>query len=93
MKLTAGDRSATLSRFGAVVKTDAVEFGGSYITWGAVSSFEFLEAAAAHDKVEISEPGAVTAVTRVTTLSTAGLSQAISEVRQRCGPLLPRTSW
>ena len=93
MKLTAGDRSATLSRFGSVVKTDAIESGGSYITWGAVSSFEFLEAAAAHDKVEISEPGDATAIARVTKLSTAGLSQAISAVRQRCGPLLPRTSW
>ena len=49
--------AATLSRFGSVVKTDSVESGGSYITWAALSSFEFLEAAAARDKIEITEPG------------------------------------
>jgi hypothetical protein len=85
MKLAAGDRSATLSRFGSVVKLDAVEPGGSYITWAAASSFEFLEAVAARDKIEITEPGGADAAARVTTLSTAGLSQAISALRQRCG--------
>lgn len=83
MKLAAGDRSATLSRFGSVVKLEAVEPGGSYITWAAASSFEFLETVAARDEIEITEPGGADA--GVTTLSTAGLSQAISALRQRCG--------
>jgi hypothetical protein len=85
MKFAAGDRSATLSKFGSVVKANAVEIGGSYITWGAVSSFEFLEAAAARDKIEIAEPGDADAEPRITTLSTTGLSQTIAALRQRCG--------
>jgi len=85
MKLAAGDRIATLSRFGSVVKADAVESGASYITWGAVASFEFLEAAAARDKIEITEPGDGDAAARVIKLSTAGLSHAVSALRQRCG--------
>jgi hypothetical protein len=85
MKLAAGDRSATLSRFGSVVKLEAVEPGGSYITWAAVSSFEFLEAVAARDQLEIIEPGGADTPARVTTLSTAGLLQAVSALRQRCG--------
>jgi hypothetical protein len=85
MKLAAGDRSATLSRFGSVLKTNALESGGSYIPWTALSSFEFLEAAAARDKIEITEPGDADAAARVTKLSTAGLSQAVSALRQRCG--------
>jgi len=84
VKLAAGDRSATLSRFGSVVQLDAVEPGGSYITWAAASSFEFLQATAASDKIEITEQGGADAAERVTTLSTAGLSQVISALRQRC---------
>jgi hypothetical protein len=86
MKLAAGDRVATLSRFGSVVKMDAVEHGASYMSWATLSSFEFLEAVAARDTIEISEPGDAEAVARVTKLSTAGLPQTISALRQRCGP-------
>jgi hypothetical protein len=85
MKLAAGDRSATLARFGSVVKTNAVESGGSYITWGTLSSFEFLESAAARDQIEMTEPGNADAAAHVTKLSTAGLSEAVSALRQRCG--------
>jgi hypothetical protein len=84
MRLAAGDRGTTLSSFGSVVKTNAIESGASYVTWGAVSSFAFLDAAAAHDNIEITEPGDADAGARVTT-STAGLSQAVSALRQRCG--------
>jgi hypothetical protein len=86
MKLAAGDRSATLSAFGSLVKTNAIESGGSYITWGTLSSFEFLEAAAARDQIEMTEPGDADTAARVTKLSTAGLSEAVSALRQRCGP-------
>jgi hypothetical protein len=85
MKLAAGDRVATLSRFGSVVKLDAVEPGASFISWATLSSFEFLEAVAARDRIEITEPGAADAA-RVIKLSTAGLSQAVSALRARCGP-------
>ena len=84
MKFAAGDRSATLSRFGSVVKANAVEPGGSYVTWGATSSFEFLEALAARERIEIAEPADGDAAPRVTTLSTAGLSRTISALQQRC---------
>ena len=84
MKFAAGDRSATLSRFGSVVKASAVEPGGSYVTWGATSSFEFLEALAARERIEIAEPADGDAAPRVTTLSTAGLSRTISALQQRC---------
>jgi hypothetical protein len=86
MKLAAGDRVATLSRFGSVVKMDAVEPGASYMSWATLSSFDFIEAVAARDTIEISEPGDAEAVVRVTKLSTAGLPQTISALRQRCGP-------
>lgn len=85
MKLAAGDRVATLSRFGSAVKLDAVEPDASFISWATLSSFEFLEAAAARDKIEITEPGATDAAARVITLSTAGLAQTVSALRQRCG--------
>jgi hypothetical protein len=85
MRLAAGDRGTTLSSFGSVVKTNAIESGASYVTWGAVSSFEFLDAAAAHDNIELTEPGDADAGARVTKLSTAGLPQAVSALRQRCG--------
>jgi hypothetical protein len=65
MKLAAGDRVATLSRFGSVIKMDAVEPGASYISWATLSSFEFLEAAATHDNIEITEPGDAGAAGRV----------------------------
>jgi hypothetical protein len=84
MTFAAGDRRITLSRFGSAVKLDAVEPGASYITWAAPSSFEFLEAVAARDKIEIAEISGADAAARVTKLSTAGLSQAISALRQRC---------
>ena len=84
MKLAAGDRVATLSRFGSVVKLDAVEPGASFISWATLSSFEFLEAVAASDRIELTEPGAADAP-RVTKLSTAGLSQTVSALRARCG--------
>ena len=84
MKLAAGDRVATLSRFGSVIKMDAVEPGASYISWATLSSFEFLEAAATHDSIEITEPGDAGAAGRVIRLSTAGLSQTVSALRQRC---------
>jgi hypothetical protein len=64
---------------------DAVEPGASYISWATLSSFEFLEAAATHDNIEIAEPGDAGAAGRVIRLSTAGLSQTVSALRQRCG--------
>src|SRR5262245_9375356 len=84
MKLAAGDRVATLSRFGSVVKLDAVEPGASFISWATLSSFEFLEAVEARSRIELTARGAAAAA-RVIKLSTAVLSQTVSALRVRCG--------
>ena len=59
--------------------------GGSYSFWGTSTSFEFLEAAAALDKIELTELGEANAVLRATTLSTGGMASAISALRKQCG--------
>jgi len=84
IKFAADERSTTLSRFGSVAKMEAIESGGSYSLWGGYESFEFLEAATALDKIEIIEQRDAKATSHVTRLSTAGLSEAISTLRQRC---------
>jgi hypothetical protein len=86
IKLAAAERSLELAKFGSVLTTNAIESGASYHTWGAVSSFEFLAAVAARDRLEITGPGEAATAPRVTKLSTAGLSQLISALQQRCGP-------
>jgi hypothetical protein len=86
IKFAAGERSVDLSRFGSVLTTNAIESGASYHTWGAVSSFEFLATIAARDTIEITGPDEVAPAAGVTKLSTAGLSQLISALQQRCGP-------
>jgi len=86
IRFAAGERSVALSRFGSVVTTNAIESGASYNTWGAVSSFEFLEAVAARTNMELVGSGDAEVPARITKLSTAGLSQAISALQLRCGP-------
>ena len=82
--LLADDRKTTLLGSGNVIKLDAIEPGSSYNVWTGFVPFEFLEAAAALDRIEISEHLGVDAAPHVTRLSTAGMVQAIAAMRQRC---------
>ena len=85
IEFAAGERSVTLAKFGAVVTTNAIESGASYHTWGTVTSFEFLAAAALRDTIEIAGPAVAQTPGQVTKLSTAGLPQLIAALQQRCG--------
>lgn len=84
IRLVSGDHRTMLSTAGSAFKMDAIENGTSYNLWFAYASFDFLEAAAAIGHIDIVESETVMVPPRVTTLSTAGLSQAISALRGRC---------
>jgi hypothetical protein len=84
IKLMADGRSVTFSSSATPVKLESIETGGSYNLWGTSASFEFLEAAAALDKIELTELGEANAVLRATKLSTGGMASAISALRKRC---------
>jgi len=84
ISLVAGEHRAMLSTSGSAFKMDAIENGTSYNIWFTHASYDFLEAAAALGHLDIVESETVMMAPRVTTLSTAGLSQAISALRLRC---------
>jgi hypothetical protein len=84
IKFAAGDQSASLTVSGSAFKMEAIEAGTSYSLWYAYARYDFFEAAAANQSVEIVESGTAGTPPRTTKLSTAGLSQAITALRQRC---------
>jgi hypothetical protein len=79
-----GNRKTRLVGTGSVFKLDAIENGASFELWGAEMSLTDVEAGAARDSFEISESYNADVAPRVTRLSTAGLSQAASALRERC---------
>ena len=85
IKLVADEHSATFSSSGSPVKLESIETGGSYNLWGTSVSFDFLETAAALDRIELTELGEANAVLRATKLSTGGMASAISTLRKHCG--------
>ena len=86
ISLMAGGRNFAFSRPGRVAKMDAIDTGGWFEPRVAVVPVEFFEAAAAVSSIEITESAAAGSTTssRVLTLSTVGLSQAVGTLRQRC---------
>ena len=89
IKLAVGDQSAALSASGAGFKVEAIESGTTYGLWSAHAPYEFFEAAAAAETVEIVESGSAGTTPHITRLSAAGLSQAIAALRKRCGDTCP----
>lgn len=87
IKLASGDQSASLSVSGSVFKMEAIENGTSYSLWYAYAPYELFEAAAS-EAVEIVESESANTTPRITRLSAAGLSQAITALRRRCSGAL-----
>src|SRR5262249_19683237 len=77
INLLADGQVTPLSGSGNVSKMDSIDTGGSFNTWFAYQPLDFFEAAAKHQTIEIVETGPAGAPARITTLSTAGLSQAV----------------
>jgi hypothetical protein len=84
IKLAAGSQSALLTSYGSPFKMEAIETGTSYHLWYAYARFDLFETAAARQLVELVESEQAGTPPRITKLSTAGLSQAITALRQRC---------
>ena len=84
IKLAVGNQSALLTSYGSPFKMEAVEAGTSYHLWYAYARYDLFETAAARQVVELVESEQAGTPPRITKLSTAGLSQAITALRQRC---------
>jgi hypothetical protein len=84
IRLAVGDQRTVLSVAGPPFKMEAIESGTLYNLWYAYASYDFLEGAVARGTVDIIESETIMHAPRVTTLSTAGLSQAIMALRLRC---------
>jgi hypothetical protein len=84
IKFAAGSQTVSLTAYGFPAKMDAIE-SGTLFAWSYMyARYDFLEAAAAGQVVEIVETDMASTTPRITKLSTAGLSQAIATMRQRC---------
>ena len=85
IKFAAGAESAALTRYS--YSSDVVgwiEAGTSYSQWYAYIKYDFFDTAATKGVVEIVESESTNTPPRIIRLSTAGLSQAIATMRQRC---------
>src|SRR5258708_9027839 len=83
VELTMAERKISLSG-GLFFKVDAIESGTSFELWSAELPLDLIEAASARDHVEIREIDSTRETARVTRLSTVGLPQAGSMLRNRC---------
>ena len=86
VKLVAEDRNVLLAGTGSVSRIDAIDTGGSFDRLFTIRPFEFFEAAAGHDKIDIIESDSTASGTqsRTTKLSTEGLPQALTALRRQC---------
>jgi hypothetical protein len=84
IKFAAGNQTVSLTAYGLPNKMDAIE-NGTLFAWSYMyARYDFFEAAAAGQVVSIIETDMLNPIPRITKLSTAGLSQAIATMRQRC---------
>ena len=83
VELTLAERKISLSG-GLLFKVDAIESGTSFELWSAQLPLDLIEAASARDHVEIRETDSTRETSRLTRLSTEGLSQAVTTLRGRC---------
>ena len=84
IKFAAGAQSAALTRYSYPSKAGWIEDGTSYSQWYGYVKYDFFDTAVTKEAVEIVESESTTAPPHITKLSTAGLSQAIAAMRQRC---------
>jgi len=84
IKFAAGAESAALTRYSYPSNVGWIETGTSYSQWYGYIRYDFFDKAMTKDVVEIVESESTNTPPRVTKLSTAGLSQAIATMRQRC---------
>jgi hypothetical protein len=82
-RLAIGERSFTFARAGAITKIDGLESGGSFDTRFDVKPLEFFEGVQSGDAIEIVATD-LQGTSRVTRLSTAGLSRALGALRSKC---------
>jgi hypothetical protein len=82
--LDTGERAAVFRASRTAKAIDSLETGVLFEGWFADQPFEFLEQAAARETIDLVERDLGGETTRVTTLSTAGLLQAIAALRKRC---------
>ena len=84
IKFAAGAESVALTRYTYASSAAWIEAGTSYSTWYAYVKYDFFNSAVTKDVVEIVESESADTPPRIIRLSTAGLSQAIATMRQRC---------
>jgi hypothetical protein len=91
IKLTIGDRDFSFAPKGSITKIDSIDTGRSFDVRFTYESFEFFEAAAARDSIDVIEtdPTDTARPPRVMKLSTSGLSKALQELQKECGDRLP----
>jgi hypothetical protein len=82
-ELSMAERRIPLSG-GLFFKVDAIESGKSFELWSAQLPLDLIEEAGARDHIEIKEIDSAHETSRVTRLSTVGLSQAVGVLRERC---------
>ena len=84
IKFAAGAQSTALTRYSYPSKVGWIEDGTSYSQWYGYVKYDFFDTAVTKEAVEIVESESTTTPPLVTELSTAGLSQAIATMSQRC---------
>ncbi len=92
IKLALDGRQVSFPQKASISRIDAIDTGGSFDTRVTHAPFEFFEAAAAHDRIDIveSDPASPMASSRITRLSTGGLSTGLEQLRKVCSdPAIP----
>lgn len=84
IKFAAGAESVALTRYSYPSKVEWIDTGTSYSQWYGYIRYDFFDTAMTKEFVEIVESESANTPPRITKLSTAGLSQAIATMRQRC---------
>jgi hypothetical protein len=87
IKFAIDDRDFSFPQKASISKIDAIDTGGLFDTRSTYQPFEFFEAVAARDGIEIieSDPTNSAPPPRTTKLSTNGLSKVLEELRKNCG--------
>jgi hypothetical protein len=84
IKFAVGAESVALTRYTYPSNVGWIETGTSYSQWYGYIRYDFFDTAMTKEVVEIVESESANTAPRITKLSTAGLSQAIATMRQRC---------
>lgn len=87
IKLTVDDHHVSFPQKASIAKFDALDTGGSFDMRVTQDSFEFFKTAATRDSIHIVESDQAGSATpsRITKLSTDGLSKALERLQKDCG--------